>query len=73
MSKNTGKNAKALLDRETLSLGRTHRDAMLVLILEWAKIDGSLGLFLSLLHGFTPEEGALLIQGMKAAQFFQDA
>jgi hypothetical protein len=65
--------AKPLLDRETLPLGRIHRDAMLVLILEWAKIDGALGFFLSLLHDFTPEDGALLIQGMKAAQIFQDA
>ena len=64
---------KPLLDRKTLPLDRIQRDAMLVLILEWAKIDGALGLFLSLLHEFTPEDGALLIQGMKAAQVFHDA
>ena len=69
----TRDDTKALLDRQTLPLDRRHRDAMLVLILEWAKIDGALGLFLSLLHEFTPEDGALLIQGMKAAQVFQDA
>lgn len=69
----TDPNAKPLLDRTTLPLERIHRDAMLVLILEWAKIDGALGLFLSLLHDFTPEDGALLIRGMKAAQIFKDA
>jgi hypothetical protein len=75
MSKSARKHdgIKPLLDRKTLPLGRVHRDAMLVLVLEWAKIDGALGLFLSLLHGFTPEDGALLIQGMKASQIFQDA
>jgi hypothetical protein len=68
-----GENVKALSDRNMLPLERIHRDAMIVLVLEWAKIDGALGLFLSLLHGFTPEDGAILIQGMKAAQVFQDA
>jgi len=46
---------------------------MLDLILEWAKIEGSLGWFLSTLHGFDPAEGAILIEGMKAGQIFADA
>ena len=55
------------------SLEQRHRDAMLDLILEWAKIDGSLGWFLAALHGFDPVDGAILIEGMKAGQIFADA
>jgi hypothetical protein len=54
-------------------LEQRHRDAMLDLILAWAKIDGSLGWFLSMLHGFDPAEGAILIEDMKPGQIFADA